>query len=468
MGLRDAIGIDPDSKGFICASVKLSGTQVATKGYMATEADLKAFLSWVKGQGDLIVAIEGSNGLSRPLEKALREAGVIFYSLSAADTDKFRKAVLGQNKDNRKDAESVARYAMALEAQGKLERYRRVWFTDVELQLLTRGYERKSQGMTAEINRLWKLLRLACPELYLALGGGHPEVELSEKILKSQGILTLLSQKPDFGEWKLLSEEQLLEAMGGGKYKGRDKLIQQLRKLAGSFAPVSAALALLIRSSAQQIERFKAEQAEITKMLEVLTRDNAAVHVLKQMRGIATLTAATMMAEIIDIRRFPREDSLACYSGLGMKEHSTGDSIRMVHTQLFNHRLKDVFMTAARNFVLYNPDSHLAGYHRNLVKRGMSSLEATRRVARALVRVIYRTLSAVVAQDTHTSASTQKKEGEGDMASGLTRSDQSHTSNISPSSLRTSKTRGTKAVKGLTAQTARAGSRRKTISKKSA
>jgi len=26
--------------------------------------------------------------------------------------------VLGQNKDNRKDAESVARYAMALEAQG--------------------------------------------------------------------------------------------------------------------------------------------------------------------------------------------------------------------------------------------------------------------------------------------------------------------------------------------------------------
>ena len=301
MGLRDAIGIDPDSKGFICASVKLSGTQVATKGYMATEADLKAFLSWVKGQGDLIVAIEGSNGLSRPLEKALREAGVIFYSFSQADTDKFRKAVLGQNKDNRKDAESVARYAMALEAQGKLERYRRVWFTDVELQLLTRGYERKSQGMTAEINRLWKLIRLACPDLYLALGGGHPEVELSEKILKSQGILTLLSQKPDFGEWKLLSEEQLLEAMGGGKYKGRDKLIQQLRKLAGSFAPVSAALALLIRSSAQQIERFKAEQAEITKMLEVLTRDNAAVHVLKQMRGIATLTAATMMAEIIGV-----------------------------------------------------------------------------------------------------------------------------------------------------------------------
>jgi transposase len=468
MGLRDAIGIDPDSKGFVCATVKGTEARVATKGYMTTDSDLRAFLHWVKGQPDVIVAIEGSNGLSRPLEKALREAELIFYSFKPADTDKFRKAVLGQNKDNRKDAESVARYAMALEAQCKLERYRRVWFADAELQLLSRSYERKSQGMTAEVNRLWKLIRLASPDLYLALGGGHPEVELSENILKSQGILTLLSRKPDFGEWKHLSDAQLLELMGGGKYKGRDNLIRQLQKLSGCFAPVSPALALLIRSSAQQIERFKAEQAEITKMLEVLTHDNAAVQLLKQSRGIATRTAAAMIAEIIDIRRFPREDSLACYSGLGMKEHSTGDSFRMVPSQLFNHRLKDAFMTAARNFVLYNPDSHLSGYHRNLLKRGMSALEATKRVARALVRVIYRELSALVAQDTNSPAASQNKEGEGDMASGLTRNDQSHPSNISPSSLRTSRARETKGVKGLAVQTGRNRSRRKTVSKKTA
>jgi hypothetical protein len=137
----------------------------------------------------------------------------------------------------------------------------------------------------------------------------------------------------------------------------------------------------------------------------------------------------------------------------------------MVPTQLFNHRLKDAFMTAARNFVLYNPDSHLAGYHRNLVKRGMSSMEATKRVARALVRVIYRELSAVVAQDTGRPAADQKKEGEGDMANGLTRSDPSHISNISPSSLRTSKATESKRVKGPSARTLR---RRKEVSKKTA
>ena len=56
-----------------------------------------------------------------------------------------------QNKNNEKDAESVARYALALEAQGKLEQFSRVWYPDESLRLLTCGYERKSKELTAEI-----------------------------------------------------------------------------------------------------------------------------------------------------------------------------------------------------------------------------------------------------------------------------------------------------------------------------
>jgi hypothetical protein len=278
---------------------------------------------------------------------------------------------------------------MALESQGQLERYRRVWFADTELQILTRGYERKSEAMTAEVNRLWKLLRLASPDLYLALGGNNPEVELKQNMLQSQGVLALLGEKPNVGEWKNLSDEEFLSAMGGNS-KGRHALIQELRKVAANVKPVTPAMALMIQSSAGQIERFKREQRDITKMLDELTKECPEVQRLKEMRGIGTITATTMIAEIIDIRRFVREDNLASYSGFGMKEHSTGESTRMVSTRSFNHRLKDIFMTAARNYVLYNPDYHLAGYYRNLVKAGMHPMEATKRVARALVRVIFR------------------------------------------------------------------------------
>ena len=57
MKRRNAIGIDPDSRGFVCAYVKYSDTKVAHKGYLATEADLKSFLRWVKGEKDVVVAI---------------------------------------------------------------------------------------------------------------------------------------------------------------------------------------------------------------------------------------------------------------------------------------------------------------------------------------------------------------------------------------------------------------------------
>lgn len=71
-------------------------------------------------------------------------------------------------------------------------------------------------------------------------------------------------------------------------------------------------------------------------------------------------------------------------------------------------------MTAGRNFVLHNPQSRLAGYHRNLRKRGPSLTKATKRVARALP------------------ADTEGKKGEGDMANGLTRSERRHISKQSP------------------------------------
>jgi transposase len=468
---RNAIGIDPDARGFVCAYVKRSEVKVGTRGYMATDADLKSFLKWARGEGDVIIAIEGSNGWSRPIEKVLREARVIFYSVKPSDTDKFRKAVMGQNKNNKKDAESVARYAMALEGQGKLDQYRRVWFPDMELQLLTRRHRSVTEQLTAEVNGLWKQLRYASPDLYLALGGKNPEVECDPKMLKNQGILNLLTSLPDVGQWKSLSDEQILEAMGGDDYKGRRSLIGELRKVMNSFQPTSEPIALLLRTSAQHIQMLKGVRRDIEKTLEKLTAENAAVQALRDIRGIAAKTATKMIAEIIDIRRFAREDNLASYSGLGMREYSTGQTTVMIHTELYNHRLKDAFMTAARRVVQYNPDSHIAGYHRNLIKGGMSELEATKRVARALVRVIYRRLSAIAEKTSEAQApkgEEYQEAGESGMASGLTRSGRSHMSNMPPSSQVNNTVMAVSPVKKVATRTSRTTNRmrRTKISKK--
>jgi transposase len=146
----------------------------------------------------------------------------------------------------------------------------------------------------------------------------------------------------------------------------------------------------MIRDSTRNAIRLEREEADISKMLEELTKNSPEVQMSKQKRGIGTVTAATLVAEIVDIRRFVRENNLAGYAGPGRREHSTGDITREVASQMYNRRLKDALMTAARNYVHFYPDSHLTGYYRNLIKGGMKPMEATKRVARALVRVIFR------------------------------------------------------------------------------
>jgi transposase len=428
--MRKAIGIDPDSKGYVCCLVEADGNRRSRKGYVTTVKDLESLLCWVKGEGEVIVAVEGSNGISRPVEQAFLKEQMVFYSLAPNDVSKFRKVVLGRNKNNEKDAETVARYALALQSQGKLEKFRRVWFPDDSLRLLTRGYERRSKELTAEMNRMWKMLRLASPDLYLALAGTNPEVDITGKVLQQQGIVKLLEQKPDLYEWRYLSMDDFKNAMGGKTYRGREKLIAELQKLSASFRPTPPAVSLMIKNAAQTILQMRQQLNEIKKMMGELTAENRAVKTLEQIRGISVITSSTLIAEIIDIRRFANDDHLASYVGLGRSEYASGDRNRMIPNPQFNHRLKDGFITAAKNFVQNNPDSHLTGYFRNLVKkRKMKPNEAYKRVARALVRVIFRRLRSLVED-----SSEEQKRSESDMASGsYVRSDQGHESNISPS-----------------------------------
>jgi hypothetical protein len=291
---------------------------------------------------------------------------------------------------------------------------------------------------------MWKLLRIASPDLYLAFKGSNPEAEIGDNGLKMQGILSLLAQKPDLFKWKSLSTEDYLAAMGGRNYRGRKNLIEQLRKLSEAFSPTTPAVSLMIRSSAQTILQAKRQLDEMKKLIREITAKNAATKVLEQIRGISVITSSTLIAEIIDIRRFANDDRLASYSGLGRSEYSTGDRSKMIPNPAFNHRMKDVFMTLARNFVRYNPDSHLSGYFRYLrKKRGMKANEAYKRVARALVRVIFKKLRSLIEE-----SSAEQKRSESDMASGAdVRSDFSHESNISLSSPKKNDSKGEEKIK---------------------
>jgi transposase len=186
--MEKVMGIDPDASGFVCTLIGGETERPVSRRFSVSTEGLEQFIRWVSREEPSIVAIEGIHGQSAPIEKALRGARVVLHSLDPAGTEKYRRAFLGENKNNERDAEAVAGFALDLQAHGKLERFRRVWAPNVELQLLTRRHESVGKQMTAEANRLWKLLRQASPDLHLALGGKLEGVDCPPKMLRNEGI----------------------------------------------------------------------------------------------------------------------------------------------------------------------------------------------------------------------------------------------------------------------------------------
>ncbi len=178
-----------------------------------------------------------------------------------------------------------------------------------------------------------------------------------------------------------------------------------LQLLSAKLTPLSPTAILLIQSSAEILVVLLSILEKLEKQLKDITADNAAVQWLCGHRGIAELTAATMMAEIVDIRRFPSNNHLASYAGLARHEHKTGRSATEINTTVHNHRLKNAFFAAAKNITLHNPDSHLTAYYHSLLDRGLSMTETYKRVGRALVRQIYRGLKSIAQPSLETTKS---------------------------------------------------------------
>jgi hypothetical protein len=247
MLFRNVIGIDPDLEQIVCMFVENEGGKTEQKSYPVTADGLERFVNWVKQKDNAIIAIEGINGQSKPVEKVLRKQNIVFHSFKPIDVERKRQSQLLPGKNNEKDAHAAALLAMEYDRNNTLERWKRVFPVDEELQLLTRSHDKITKKINIEICELWKILHQASTDIYLFFGGKNNEFENKNNILNSIGILNLLYNCPELHKWKELKREELYQYMGGGNYKGREKIIDSIHAISGKISKLPAGLVIMIR-----------------------------------------------------------------------------------------------------------------------------------------------------------------------------------------------------------------------------
>lgn len=393
------VGIDMDSIRFDAFLKTVGVTQGVSERFLTTKEDLNRFQLWLKNQGDPIVSLEGFHGQNLVLERFLDQAGISYYSIPPFNVARFREASISKNKNNHNDAKAVASFALNQSVQGDLERYRTSAKPDLGIRTLTRRYHQLSKLITSEYSNLWKYLKIASADLYVAFKGKHPDFQFNAQCIRTKGVLSLLMAYPDLHSWSNLDDLELLQVMGGKHYVNRLELIGNLKKLAELITPISPSLSIPIEQTASSIRKYYRDKKQIERALRNIASSNRSISILMQDRGMGIMTASSIVAEIIDIRRFKNDDKLASYSGLGRIENKTGDNNRMRRSVSYNRYLKDAFMTAAVQHYMKNSESNYVLFYKQKISQGHSQFYARKALARALLRRIFRILKEVNSMD---------------------------------------------------------------------
>jgi transposase len=127
-----------------------------------------------------------------------------------------------------------------------------------------------------------------------------------------------------------------------------DQILELIAKDGNTKTEFQEARDFIIQNSIREIrhnnQQIKLAETEIKKLMKTLP------YQLETMKGVDFVTAAAIVGEVGDIRRFESADKLAKFAGCSPVSRSSGDTQRNVRNKYGNRRLYYIFQgIAARN-----------------------------------------------------------------------------------------------------------------------
>jgi transposase len=176
--------------------------------------------------------------------------------------------------------------------------------------------------------------------------------------------------------------------------RARTAMMLRLKDHKRAMTLIPQAMRAVIRTLDTQIAKLDGairDHVEAHQTLEAQTQIGQSI------KGIGLVTAVTVLAEVGDLRRFPRSRQLTAFAGLSPRQHLSGTSVhgRSPMCKRGSGRVRAALFMAAVCAVRFNPD--MAEVYNRLIERGKH-----KRVALgAVMRKLLVTMRALVIADKH-------------------------------------------------------------------
>jgi transposase len=357
---RVVVGVDPHKKQVTIEAVDQDGKTLAV-GEFGTDTDgYRLMLAYVRRQWPHHRwAVEGANGVGRPLAQRLLAQGEDVVDVSAKLAARVRVFDTGNaRKSDAVDAHAVAMVAVRTPGLRPLSYDEEL----IALRLLADRRDELAKHRVQTVNRLHRLLTQLIP--------------------------------------------------GGAK---RDLSALQAKKLLAGVRPRTVVGKTLRRMAAEEIADLVAVDAKLKALKkELRTAVSARGSQLMDLYGIGPAGAARILADVGDVARFPDRNHFASWTGTAPLDASSGEHIHHRLSRAGNRRMNHVLHIAA--VVQIRHDTEGRAYYRRKLAESKTPMEALRCLKRRISDAVYRQLVADATADA-TSAdaagATEQKTGPG-------------------------------------------------------
>jgi transposase len=334
---RVVIGVDPH-KLSVTIEARDNREILRAVGQFGTDGrSYRQLLEIARQWPERIWAVEGANGIGRPLTQRLLAEGERVLDVPAKLAARARVFDTGQGrKTDATDAHAIVMVALR-------DRGLREVSTDPELTVLRMLCDRRDELSRARAQALNRMHRL-----FLGLlPGGAP---VKKSVSQYQALLTTVRPRDLAGKTRRRMAAEELE---------------DLHRLDAKLKGMKAELRAAVLATGSH---------------------------LMDIHGIGPAGAARILADVGDIARFPDRNHFASWTGTAPIDASSGQHIRHRLSRAGNRRLNHVLYMAG--IVQLRNDTAGRAYYRRKLAAGKTSMEAMRCLRRRLSDAVYRQLAA--------------------------------------------------------------------------
>lgn len=328
----------------------------------------------------VVVGVEGHNGHLCPLDQYLLQWGCEVKNVDARKLKAFRETFGVPCKTDVKDAQLMVHLLQQpqLLKQGKTPYHtvHRVSADRRKLKKWARYQKSLIEEKTRLLNRLTKWVHEVSPEL------------LDVGKLKGTRMLRLLKRYPNVRGLKRVTLKglQRIKQIGpktARQYHGALQDLEFDAQMVEVYTP-------MIEQTASRILQLQRQIDELENKLKGLAESVEEVGYLMSIDGCGLKLASRLMGEIGRVEWFDSHNELAAYLGVACVDHQSGDVDAARPIYPANSLGKESMMQLAS--LMIHRDAESRNHYDKKRAEGKNHNDAVRRVARQLVKILYRML----------------------------------------------------------------------------